>query len=129
MKRTALISSIMLVAASVAFAQSDEEILETLRTLTAKTFREQISNDLPESFQNSGLAPADKERIVLQLSEDYVACFEGAIVEYAAVIGVPLSDLVSSDGSIHFDGDSGTDFEQLLVPCLQAARQGAGLTN
>ncbi len=65
MKRTSLITSIILVAASGAFAQSDEEILETLRTVGNKNFLEQASWVLPESFHNSELSPSDKERLIL----------------------------------------------------------------
>lgn len=129
MHRFALICSVLLFAAPIAFSQGDEEILETVRALVAETFDEQIATDLSESTQMNGLAPSDKERLIQQLSDDYVACFENAAVEYSIRQDIPLSDLVSSDGSITFKGDSGTDFEQLLVPCLQAARQAAGLIN
>lgn len=127
MKRITLITSIMLVAASGAFAQSDEEILETLRTSVTEIYLEQLPNDLPESFLNSGLSPSDIERLVLQLANDGAACFVDAVVGYAAQNEVPLSDFVS-DGVISFDGESGSEFELLLAPCILAARQAAGLS-
>ncbi len=134
MHRLTLITSIMLVTASAAFAQSDEEIIETLRTSIAKVLLEQMPGELPESFLNSGLAPSDKERIMLQLVNDSAACFTDSLVEYAALRDVPLSDFVSEDseGAIHFDGDSANEsaneYEQLLVPCLLAAKQAAGVS-
>ena len=126
MNPTILITSIALFIASGAFAQSDEEILETLRTSITENYLEQLPNDLPESFLNSGLSPMDKERLVRQLANDGAACFVDAVVGYAALNDVPLSDFVA-DGLVSFDGDSGIEFEQLLAPCILAARQAAGL--
>ena len=128
MKRITLIFSVMLVAAPGAFAQSDEEILETLRTSITQTYLQQLPNDLPESFLNSGLSPSDKERLVQQLANDGAACFVDAVVSYATQNDVPLSGFVSDDGLISFDGDSASEFEQLLAPCILAARQAAGLS-
>ena len=128
MKRVSLITSIMLVATPSAFAQSNEEILETLRTSITETYLEQLPKDLPESFRNSGLSPSDKERLVQQLANNGAACFVDAVVEYAALYEIPISNFVSSEGTIHFDGDSATEFEQLLAPCILAARQAAGLS-
>ena len=125
MKRITLITSIMLVAASGAFAQSDEEILETLRTSATKIFLEQASWVLPESFHNSELSPSDKERLILQLANDTANCLADALVEYATLNDVPLSDLVSSDATIHFDGDSGKEYGQLLDPCISHAWEAA----
>lgn len=68
MNRTLLTTSIVLFIASSAFAQSDDEILETLRTSITETYLEELSNDLPKSFLNSGLSPSDKERLVQQLA-------------------------------------------------------------
>jgi len=127
MNRTMLITSIVLLIASGAFAQSDEEILETLRTSVAEVYLEQLPSDLPESFLNSGLSAIDKERIVEQLANDGAACFVEAVVGYVALNDVPLSDFVA-DGVVSFDNDSGNEFEQLLAPCILAARQAAGLS-
>ncbi len=118
----------MLVAAPGAFAQSDEEIIETVRTSAAEIFLEQMPNDLPKSFLNSGLSPSDKERLMLQLANDSADCLADTVVEYSALYDVPISDLVSSEGTIHFDGDSGSEFEQLLNPCILIARQVAGVS-
>ncbi len=128
MKRITLITSIMLVAAPGAFAQSDEEIIETVRTSAAEIFLEQMSITVPESFLNSGLSPSDKERLMLQLANDSADCLADAVVEYAALYDVPISDFVSSEGTIHFDGDSGSEFEQLLNPCILNAWQAAGVS-
>ncbi len=128
MKRITLITSIMLVAAPGAFAQSDEEIIETVRTSAAEIFLEQMSFTVPESFLNSGLSPSDKERLMLQLANDSADCLADAVVEYAALYDVPISDFVSSEGTIHFDGDSGWGFEQLLNPCILIAWQAAGVS-
>ncbi len=127
MNRTMLITSIVLFIASGAFAQSDEEILETLRTSVTEVYLEGLPNELPESFLNSGLSPMDKERIVRQLANDCASCFVDAVVGYAALNDVPLSDFVA-DGVVSFDRDSGSEFEQLLAPCILAARQAAGLS-
>jgi len=126
--RIALITLIMLIAASAAFAQSDEELLEALRTWATKTHLDQMRLLVPESFSNSGLSPSDIERVKLQLANDLAACFVDAVAEYAALKDVPLSDLISEPGEgITFDRDSGNEFEQLLVPCTLAATQAAGI--
>ena len=70
MKRITLITSIMLVAAPGAFAQSDEGIIETIRTSAAQNLLEQMPDELPESFLNSGLSPSDIERLMLQLANE-----------------------------------------------------------
>ena len=82
---------------------------------------------LPESFRNSGLAPSDKERLVQQLANATATCFVVALVEYATLNDVPLSDLVSDDGSIIFERGSGYQFEQLLNPCVLRAWEVAGV--
>ncbi len=128
MKRVSLITSIMLVAAPSAFSQSDAEIVETVRTSVTKIFLEQASWVLPESFLNSELSPSDKERLILQLANDTANCLADAAVEYAALSDVPLSDLVSSDGTVHFDGDSGKEYGQLLDPCISHAWEAAGVS-
>ena len=128
MKRITLITSIMLVAAPGAFAQSDEGIIETIRTSAAQNLLEQMPDELPESFLNSGLSPSDIERLMLQLANDGANCFADAIVEYAVLKDVPLSDFVSSEGAIHFDGDSGYEFEHLLIPCMLSAWEAAGVS-
>ncbi len=127
MNRTMLMTSTALFIASGAFAQSDEEILETLRTSVTEVYLEGLPNELPESFHNSGLSPMDKERIIRQLANDCASCFVDAVVEYAALNDVPLSDFVV-DGVVTPARDSGIEFERLLAPCILAARQAAGLS-
>lgn len=128
MKRITLITSIVLVAASGVFAQNDEKTLETLRASVTKVFLEQVSWALPESFLNSDLSPSDKDRLILQLANDTADCIADALVEYAALNDVPLSDLVSSDATIHFDGDSGKEYALLLDPCISHAWEAAGVS-
>jgi len=127
MIRIYLITWIMLFAAPTAYSQSDKDILETVRASVTKIFLEQASWVLPESFRNSGLAPSDKERLVQQLANATATCFVDALVEYATLNDVPLSDLVSDDGSIIFERGSGYQFEQLLNPCVLRAWEVAGV--
>lgn len=128
MNRTWLTTSIVLIVAPGAFAQSDEEILKTIRASAAEIYLEQLPNDLPESFLNRGLSPSDIERLVQQLANDGAACFVDAAAGYAVLKDVPLSEFVSDEGVISIDNDSRGDFEQLLHPCILAARQAAGLS-
>jgi len=128
MKRTSLITSIMLVAGPGAFAQSDDQLIETVRSSVAEVFLEQASWVLPDSFHNSDLAESDKERVILQLANDSADCLAETAVEYAARYDVSISDFVSSDGTIHFKGDSGRKFSQLLDPCIRNAWQAAGVS-
>ncbi len=125
MKRAILITSVLFFTAVGAFAQSDEEILETLRTSVTQVYLEQLPNELPNSF-HSGLAPSDKERIVGQLADDCAACFVEAVVKYAALFDVALSDFVT-DGVVAPGRGLAGEFEQLLNPCIIAARQAAGI--
>ena len=67
MSRTLATTSILLFIASGALAQSDEEILETIRASATALYLEQLPKDLPESFLNSGLPPSDIERLVRQM--------------------------------------------------------------
>ena len=129
MNRVTLITAIVLVAAPSAFAQSDEEIIEAIRTSIAETLLEQSPDTLPQSFKESGLAPSDKERLMLQLANDGAVCFTDSLIKYATLKGVPISDFVSetSEGEIQFEGVSGREFEHLWLPCILAVRQAAGL--
>ena len=54
-------------------------------------------------------------------------CFVDALVEYANLNDVRLSDLVSDDWSITFEGGTGYEFEQLLNPCVLRAWEVAGV--
>ena len=118
-------TTIVLFTAAGAFAQNDEEILETLRTSVTKVYLEGLPNELPKSF-HAGMAHSDKERIVRQLADDCAACFVDAVVKYAALFNVPLSDFVA-DGVVTPGRGLAGEFEQLLNPCIIAARQEAGI--
>jgi hypothetical protein len=128
MKRITLITSIMLVTASGALAQSDEDMLEAFRTHIADIYLDQMQLTFPELIRNRELAPSDKERLIAQLVDDLTTCHTDAIVEYAASNDIPLSDLISepSEG-ITFDRDSGNEYGQLLDPCLLNAMGAAGV--
>ena len=128
MKRVSVISLIMLVASPTAFSQSDAEIVNTIQTNATRVFLEQAHCVLPESFLKGELSPSDKERLIQQLANDTANCMADAAVEYATLSDIPLSDLVYSDGTIHFDGDSGMEFEQLLAPCVSRAWEAAGIS-
>jgi len=118
----------MLVAAPGVFAQSDEQLVGTIRSSAVEVFLEQASWVLPDSFQNSDLAESEKDRVVLQLANDTADCLAGTAVEYAAKYDIPIPDFVSSDGTIHFDGDSGREFSRLLELCVNSAWQAAGVS-
>ena len=127
MNRSLLITSIVLFIASGAFAQSDDEVLEAFRTSLTEIFLEQAPWALPESFHKSELSQSDKERIILQLANDTANCLADAAVEYAALKDLPLSDLISSDSTIHLEGESGKEFSQLLDPCISHAWEASGI--
>jgi hypothetical protein len=123
-----LILSVTLVFASNAFAQSDEQLIESVRSSAVDVFLEQASWVLPDSFHESDLAESDKERIVLQLAQDTADCLADTAAEYAAQNDIPIPDFVSDDGTIHFDGDSGREFSRLLELCVNRAWQAAGVS-
>lgn len=58
MSQTSLISWTILLVAPMAFAQSDEEILEKVHANGEKIYLDQASFTLPEAFHDSGLAPS-----------------------------------------------------------------------
>ncbi len=126
LNRTLLGTPIVLFIMSGAFAQSDEEILETLGDSITQVYLDQLPSELPKSFLDSGLAPADIEQLIAKLASDCAVCFVDAVVDYAAINDVPLSDIVA-DGVVSLDGDSAREFELLLNPCILTARQAAGL--
>ena len=126
MNRTVLLTPIVLFIASGAFAQSDEELIETVRSSAKEGFLEQPPT-APESFQNSGLSPLDKERIMKQVISDSADCLADTVIEYSAVYDVPISDLVSSDGTIIPSGDAAGEFTRMLNYCIVVAWQGAGV--
>lgn len=124
MKQLALITLLTLVAAPGAFAQSDEELIETVRTSAREGFLEEPFT-IPESFQDSGLSPSDKERIMLQVVSDSADCLADTVVEYSALYDVPISDMVSSDGTIHPSGNPAGEFTRMLNDCIVLAWQAA----
>ena len=126
MGRKPLVAFITLVAASCAFAQSDEEILERLRASVTEVYLEELPDELPESFRKSGLAPLDRERIIKQLADDCATCFVDAVTKYAARFEVPIAEFVA-DGVVTPGPGLAGEFEQLLNPCIFAARQAAGI--
>lgn len=128
MKRIFLITSIMLVAAPSAFAQSDAQLIDTVRSSAVEVFLKEASWVLPDWFHNSDLAESDKERIILQLAQDTADCLADTAVTYAAKNDIPIPDFVSDDGTIHFDGDSGREFSRLLELCVNRAWQVAGIS-
>lgn len=126
MIRISLITWIILLFAPTAYSQSDEEILEKVRVSAAKTFLEQASWTLPESFHNSGLAPSDKERLVEQWANASATCLADALATYANTTDVPLSELVSDDGSFGLKGGSFSEFDLFLTTCIERAWEAVG---
>lgn len=125
MKQIILITLLALVATPGAFAQSDEELIETVRTSAKEGFLEEPF--IPESFQENGLSPSDKERILEQLASDSADCLADTTVEYSALFNVSIPDMVSSDGTIGPRGDSAGEFTRMLNDCIVLAWQAAGV--
>jgi len=127
MKRISLIGCIMLLVSPAAYSQSDEEILETVRANATKIFLEQASWTVPDSFHNSGLAPSDKERLIEQWANASGACLADALAEYARTTDVPLSEMVSEDGSFSLKGDgASSEFNLNLDTCIERAWAAVG---
>ena len=126
-KHLSLISLIALVTAPTAYSQSDEEILEKVRASATKIFLEQASWTLPESFHNSGLAPSDKERLIEQLANASATCLADALATYAKTTDVPLSEMVSDDGSFILKGNgSSSEVNLYLDTCIERAWEAVG---
>ncbi len=121
MIRISLITWMILLVAPTAYSQSDEEILEKVRASATKGFLEQASWTLPESFHNSGLAPSDKERLVEQWANASATCLADALATYANTTDVPLSEMVSDDGSFSLKGGSSSEFDLFLTTCIERA--------
>ena len=122
MKILSLIGCVILLIAQTAFAQSDEQVLETVRANATKIFLEQASWTLPDSFQKSGLAPSDKERLIEKWANASGACLADALAEYAKTTDTPLSDMVNEDGSFSLKGDgSSSEFQVFLDSCIERA--------
>jgi len=127
MKRISLISCVTLLISPVIYAQSAQDILETVRANGTKTYLQQAAWTLPESFHNSGLALADKERLIAQWANASADCLVDALSKYVESTDVPLSEVVNDDGSVSLKGDgSGSDFNLNLAPCIERAWQTVG---
>ncbi len=127
MKRKSLIIWLVLLAAQTAYAQSDQEILEKARANATKIYLDQASWTLPKSFHNSGLAPSDKERLVKQWANASAKCLADAFAMYAKSAGVPLSEMVSDDGSFGLKGNGpSSEFHVSLDSCIERAWEAVG---
>ena len=116
----------ILLVASTAFSQSDEEILEKVRANGVKIYLEQASFTLPESFHNSGLASSDKKRLIEQWANESAICHVDALAAYATANDVSLSELVSDDGTYGFGLGSPIDWELHLKSCLARTWEAVG---
>ena len=128
-KQLTLITLIALVTAPAAYSQSDEDILEKVRASATKTFLEQASWTLPESFHDSGLAPSDKERLIEQWANASATCLADALATYANSTDVPLSELFSDDGSFILGGGSSSEFNLFLGSCIERAWEAVGASH
>ena len=127
MIRTSLICCIALLISPLSYAQSDQEILEKVRSNGAKIYLEQASWTLPESFHKSGLAPSDKERLIQQWADAFANCLADALSKYSESTDVPLSQMVNDDGSFSLKGDgSSSEFNLNLETCIERAWQTIG---
>ena len=127
MIRISLITWMILAVAPTAYSQSDEDILEKVRDSATRTFLDQASWTLPESFHNSGLAPSDKERLVEQWADACATCLTDSLATYAKTTDVPLSEMVSDDGSFSLKGDgSSSEFHLRLNSCIERAWEAVG---
>jgi hypothetical protein len=125
-KHLTLLTLLALVTAPTAYSQSDEDILEMIRVSATKIFLEQASWTLPESFHNSGLAPSDKERLINQWANASANCLAEALATYANSTDVPLSDMVSDDGSYSLKGGSQSEYDLFVTTCIERAWEAVG---
>jgi hypothetical protein len=126
MTRISLITWVILLVAPTAYSQSDDDILENVRASATKMFLEQASWTLPEAFHNSGLAPSDKDRLVEQWANASATCLADALATYASSTDIPLSELVSDDGSFTLNGGSSSEFDLFLDSCIERAWEAVG---
>ncbi len=127
MRRTSRIAWIILLVATTAYSQSDEEILEVVRTNAEKGYLEQASSTLPQSFLDGGLAPSDKEILIEQWANASAACLADALATYANTTKTPLSEMVNGDGSFSLKGDgSSSEFHVFLNSCIERAWAAVG---
>ena len=112
------------------FASEDELLIKEFRESLAKNISAEMADQFRSDLNDTGLSPSDVERIVADLEDAVAACFLDSLVEYAQIHETPLADLIIEVGSemaISFEGDEGVEFEELLIPCLNAARAEAGI--
>jgi len=127
MNRFSLIGCSMLLVSPMAYSQSDEEILELVRANATEVFLEQASFTLPDSFHDSGLAPSDKAKLIEQVAGASGACLANALAEYAKTTDIPLSEMVSEDGSFGLKGNgSESEFRLYLDTCIERAWAAVG---
>lgn len=108
---------------------ADIEILERVSANAERIFLEQASWTLPESFRNSGLAAADKQRLIEGWASQSGACLAAALAEYAKTTEIPLSEMVVEDGSFGLLGDGTTaEFNLRLETCIERAWAAIGAT-
>ena len=127
MIRASFLFLLSLLFGPLAQAQSDEETLAEIRASATKVFLDQASWTLPESFHKSGLAPSDKQRLVKQWASDSADCLADSLVTYAETTDIPLSEMVSDDGSFALKGDgSSSKFYLFLETCMASAWANVG---
>ena len=127
MPRASFLLSLIVLFGSLAQAQSDEQALAKIRTSAKQIFLDQASWTLPDSFHESGLAPPDKERLIKQWASDSADCLADSLVAYAETTDIPLSEMVSDDGSFTLKGDgSSSEFHLFLETCMESAWAGIG---
>lgn len=117
-RRMRLIFWTILLVPPIAFSQSDEDLLEKVRANGVKIYLEQASFTLPQSFHKSGLAPSDKKRLIEQWANDSATCHADVLAAYAIANDIPLSELVSDDGTYGFGLGVPADWELHLKSCL-----------
>ncbi len=117
---------LFLVGASQA-DDSDDTLLELVRSNAFKGFLEQSSTTLPRSFHESGLAPSDKQTLIEQWARDSADCLADSLAAYALTTETPLSEMVNEDGSFSLSGDgASSDFHVALDACIERAWASVG---
>jgi len=127
MLRNLSLFGIVLLTAPTVNAQSDEEILELVRTNATKVYLEQASWTLPETFHESGLAPSDKDRLIKEWAEASGDCLADALVTYSKTTETPIAEMVSDDGSFVLKGEGlSSEFDLHLTSCLERTWEAIG---
>lgn len=120
-----------IVLLSPSFASEDESLLEEFRENLSKKMSTEIADQLRSEFEDAGLPPSDIEGIVANLADAINMCFFESVVEFTQQYDIPLADLIGDgNGGIEFAGDNldlADGFQELLSPCIYAARAEAGV--